>query len=90
MKADSGKVKRRLNIIRGQVEGIIKMVEEDRYCIDISNQIIAVISALKSLNQEVLSAHLSHCVQTGLMSGDEEDMKAKLDEIKDVIKKLSR
>ncbi len=56
------KINKRLNIIEGQVKGIKKMVEEDRYCADILMQIAAVDKALKSLGTEILKSHLSTCV----------------------------
>ena len=62
MKADNKKIKNRLNRIRGQIDGISKMVDEDKYCLDISAQLLAVSSAINSVNQEILSAHLRSCV----------------------------
>lgn len=79
---------RRLNIIKGQVEGIIKMVEEDRYCIDISNQLMAVSSALKSLNTQVLSNHIRTCVNDSFK--DNRGSEEKIEEIISVINKLNK
>ena len=62
MKGDRITTKRLLNTARGQIEGIIKMVEENRYCIDISNQIMACQAILTKVNREVLRAHLENCV----------------------------
>ena len=62
MMADQKKVLRLLKTARGQLDGIIKMVEEDRYCIDISHQVMATEAILNRLNKEILSAHLKHCV----------------------------
>lgn len=90
MHADTGNITRRLKIARGQIDGILKMVEEDRYCIDIANQLMAVVSALKGINRDVLSAHLNHCVTSSLESHDEEQIRAKMDEIKQVINTLSK
>ena len=61
MKADKKKVTRLLKTARGQIDGILKMIDEDRYCIDISNQIMAASSVLQRANKEVLSAHLKSC-----------------------------
>ncbi|MFA5450362.1 MAG: metal-sensing transcriptional repressor [Clostridia bacterium] len=83
MKADKDKVLRRLKTARGQVEGLIKMVEDDRYCIDISNQIMAVQAVLRAVNGEVLKAHLENCVRDAARNGVD-----KIDEVTDIIKKL--
>ena len=65
MMADKQKVSRLLKTARGQIDGILKMIDEDRYCIDISNQIMASQSILKKANGEVLKAHLEHCSEKG-------------------------
>lgn len=63
MQADRQKVLRLLKTARGQLDGIIRMVEEDRYCLEISQQLMAAEAMLNRTNKEVLSAHLKHCVQ---------------------------
>ena len=63
MKADHEKVTRQLKIARGQIDGLLKMVDEDAYCIDVSNQLLATTALLKRVNAMVLSAHLEHCVK---------------------------
>lgn len=90
MHADKAKTIRKLKTVGGQIDGLIKMVEEDRYCIDISNQLMASISILKNINKEVLSAHLSHCVYQALENNDPEDAKEKLSEIEDIVNKLNK
>ena len=84
MKGDRITTKRLLNTARGQIEGIIKMVEENRYCIDISNQIMACQAILKKVNREVLRAHLENCVidACGVQG------KEKINEIAQVLEKL--
>lgn len=86
MKADKTKVNRYLKTAKGQIEGILKMVEEDRYCIDISNQLLAVESLLKKANHEVLKAHMKHCVVQAV----EENKEQKIDEVLSIIDKLSK
>lgn len=76
----------RLNRIEGQVRGIKKMVEEDRYCIDIINQVAAVTSALNGFNKEILSAHIKGCVADDVKNGDGQ----LLDELCTVLHKLMR
>ena len=90
MQADKKKFLRRLRIIEGQVKGVIDMVEEDRYCIDISNQIMAISQALKGVNREVLSAHLHHCVLDSMESKDADRVEEKLEEINQASAKLSK
>lgn len=85
MKADHKQVTKYLNMAKGQLEGILKMVEEDRYCIDISNQLLATTAILKKANKAVLSAHLESCVLETL----NEDGVQKIEEIMSVLNKLS-
>ncbi|MGN0625955.1 MAG: metal-sensing transcriptional repressor [Oscillospiraceae bacterium] len=85
MMADKQKVSRLLKTARGQIDGILKMVEENRYCVDISNQIMAAQSVLKKANGEVLKAHLDHCVKEAIT---ENDAVEKLQEIEKIIEKL--
>lgn len=90
MKADNKKIKNRLNRIRGQIDGISKMVDEDKYCLDISAQLLAVSSAINSVNQEILSAHLRSCVADSLTSNNKEEVNKKIEEIEKIIKRLSK
>ncbi len=90
MHADKANTIRKLKTVGGQIDGLIKMVEDDRYCIDISNQVMASISILKNINKEVLSAHLNHCVYEALKNDDPEDAKEKLAEIEGIINKLNK
>lgn len=63
MMADTKTILRLLKTARGQMDGILKMVEENRYCIDISQQLMATEAILNRANKEILAAHLKHCVQ---------------------------
>lgn len=87
MKADRSTIQNLLKTAKGQMEGIIKMVEEDRYCIDISNQILATQSVLKRANNEILHAHMMQCVKQAMEEGKEEE---KIQEILSIIDKLSK
>ncbi|NLY19506.1 MAG: metal-sensing transcriptional repressor [Clostridiaceae bacterium] len=87
MKADKTKIIRLLKTARGQLDGILKMIDEDRYCIDISNQLMAAQAILKSVNRQVLHAHLENCVQNALCADDVEE---KIREIMMIIDKLSK
>ena len=66
MRADKQTVTRLLKTARGQLDGILAMVENDRYCVDISNQLLATQALLKRVNQEILRAHIRSCVREGL------------------------
>lgn len=90
MKADRELTLKKLKTVRGQIDGLIKMVEDDRYCIDISNQLLASIGILKNINRDVLDAHLKHCVTEAFDSDDSMDKKQKVDEIIKIIDKLSK
>lgn len=81
MQADTQKVTRLLKTARGQIDGILKMVEEDRYCPEISHQISAAEAVLKRVNQEIIRAHLSCCVREAFRSGDETESEAKIEEL---------
>jgi len=87
MKADKVKATRLLKTARGQLDGLLKMVEEDRYCIDISNQLMATIAILRKVNRDVISAHLESCVVDAFESGQERE---KIEEIMGIVEKLQQ
>ncbi|WFR59736.1 metal-sensing transcriptional repressor [Anaerocolumna sp. AGMB13025] len=87
MKADKTKVTRLLKTARGQIDGLLKMVEEDRYCIEVSNQLMATQAILRKVNNEVIHAHLGACVKEGFEQGTEDE---KIEEIVKLIDKLSK
>ena len=89
-KAIKDSCKKRLGRIEGQVRGLSKMVEEDRYCIDIVTQISAVRAALRRVEEEVLKDHVSHCVEHAIASGDKADQRRKITELMDVIGRAER
>lgn len=80
---DNQKIKKYLSIAKGQLEGIIKMVEEDRYCLDVSDQLDATSSLLKKTNNLILKNHIDHCVRNAIEKGDN-------DKIEEVIKALEK
>ncbi len=81
---------KRLHRIEGQVRGIERMVEDDRYCIDILTQISAVTTALESLAFKILDGHVNHCVTGALASGDPEEARRKSQELLDAVHRFSR
>ena len=78
---------KRLNRIEGQARGVAKMVEQDRYCIDVLTQIAAIQSALDALAMQLLANHTKGCVRSAIQSGDGE---AAVDELMNVVKRFGR
>ncbi len=81
---------KRLNRIEGQVRGLARMVEEDRYCIDIVTQIAAVRAALRRAEEEILRDHVAHCVEGAIESGNRTEQRRKITELMDVITRAER
>lgn len=88
--ADHERMTRLLKTARGQIDGILRMVEDDRYCIDISTQLMATESLLARINADVLKAHVEGCVRSAMETGDEGEQDAKLAEIEMIIEKLAK
>ncbi|NLJ99129.1 MAG: metal-sensing transcriptional repressor [Tissierellia bacterium] len=80
------KAAQKLKTVRGQVNGIIKMLEEDRYCVDISTQILSAIALLKKANIDVLNSHIRSCVKDAILEGESQG-EEKIEEIITVIDK---
>ena len=87
---NKGALVNRLHRIEGQVRGIERMVEEDRYCIDILTQISAVNTALESLAFQLLDGHVKHCVAGAFASGDEAEMAQKTTELLEAVQRFAR
>lgn len=81
---------KRLSRIEGQVRGLAKMVDEERYCIDIVTQISAARAALRRVEEEILKDHVSHCVEHAIASGDKADQRQKIAELMSVIGRAER
>ncbi len=75
----------RLNRIEGQVRGIARMIAEDRYCIDVINQVAAVKAALKKVEDAILRDHIEHCVERAITSGNRADQRRKIAELVQVL-----
>jgi DNA-binding FrmR family transcriptional regulator len=80
----------RLARVEGQVRGVARMVEEDRYCIDILNQMQAVKSALKRVEEEILKNHAAHCVAHAIRSGDAKDQAEKFSELVELFSRYGK
>ncbi len=83
-KPNSGRLKS-LNRIEGQERGIARMVEEDRYCIDIVTQISAARAALRRLEEDVLQEHIAHCVEKAITSGNTADQRKVMTELMELL-----
>jgi DNA-binding FrmR family transcriptional regulator len=84
------KLLKRLARAEGQVRGVARMVEEDRYCIDILTQLAAVDTALESVALEILDDHVKHCVVDALASGDEADAETKIQELLAAVRRFAK
>lgn len=78
---------KRLKRIEGQVRGLQKMIDEDRYCVDILMQVKAATAALKKVEGELLKDHVDHCLANAIKSDDIEDRKQKVAELVDLLSK---
>lgn len=87
--AKSSRLKR-LNRIEGQVRGLARMVEEDRYCIDIVTQIAAVRAGLRRVEESVLRDHVDHCVRHAIASGSKAEQEKKVAELMEVLSRSDR
>jgi DNA-binding FrmR family transcriptional regulator len=81
---------RRLHRIEGQVRGLARMVEDDRYCIDIVTQISAVRAALRRSEEEILADHVAHCVEHAIKSGNKREQRRKVSELIEVLGRSDR
>ncbi len=86
MRANREKTARSIRIARGQLDGVLRMIEEDRYCVDISNQLMAAEAILRRVNQDILRAHIRGCVREGLHS---DEPNPKLEEALRLLEKLA-
>ena len=87
---DKDAIVKRLHRVEGQVRGIERMVEDDRYCIDILTQIAAVNTALESLAFKILDEHVRHCVAGAFTSGDEAEASVKTEELLEAVRRFAR
>jgi len=83
-------VLKRLKRIEGQVRGLCRMVEDDRYCIDIITQISAVRAALRRAEEEILADHAAHCVERAIASGNKAEQRRKVTELVEVLSRSDR
>ena len=87
MKAKKDDITHKLKIARGQIDGILQMIDENRYCVDISNQLQATQALLRSANQEILQEHIRNCVREALQTDVENP---KLEEALELLEKMAQ
>lgn len=87
MKTEKDKVIRLLKTAKGQIEGVLKMIDDDRYCIDISNQVMATEAILRKVNRQILHDHLASCVTEAFEKGEQQ---IKIEEIMKIMDKLAK
>ena len=87
MKAKKGDITHKLKIARGQIDGTLQMIDENRYCVDISNQLLATQGLLRSANQEILQEHSRNCVREALQTDVENP---KLEEALELLEKMAQ
>ena len=91
MRADAKTaVMKRLKRIEGQVRGLTRMVEDDRYCIDIITQLSAARAALRRAEEEILADHVAHCVEHAIASGNKTEQRRKVGELIEVLSRSDR
>jgi DNA-binding FrmR family transcriptional regulator len=87
---DKPKLLNRLSRIEGQVRGVARMVEEDRYCIDVLTQLRAIRAALARVESEMLKGHLNHCIESAIVSGDQTEQRKKAGELIELLERGTR
>jgi CsoR family transcriptional regulator, copper-sensing transcriptional repressor len=87
---NKAKLLKRLARAEGQVRGVARMIEEDRYCIDILTQLAAVDTALESVALEILDDHVKHCVAGAIASGDDAEAAVKIDELLAAVRRFAK
>lgn len=90
MHADSDAVRPLVLTARGQVEAVVKMIDDDRYCVDIVHQLLAAESLLRKARLRVLEGHIQGCVCSAIESGDEQERTQKLQEIFTLLEKMNK
>lgn len=90
MTADRESIERLIKTARGQLDGILRMIEENRYCIDVSDQLLATQAILRKANKEIIASHMNCCVRSAFESGNKEEQEKKIDEIMTILDKMAK
>lgn len=87
---DKPKLLNRLKRIEGQVRGVARMIEEERYCLDVLTQLQAVRAALSRVETEMLKGHLGHCIESAIVSGNHAEQRQKASELIELLERAAR
>ena len=90
MQCDCQKVSNLLKTAKGQIDGILKMIDDDRYCVDVMTQIMATQAILKKVNSIILKGHLEHCVNDAFTNGNKEEQQEKISEVIKLLEKMNK
>ena len=90
MRHDKPRLLNRLKRIEGQVRGVARMIEDERYCIDVLTQLQAVRAALARVETEMLKGHLGHCIEDAIVSGDQAEQRRKAGELIELLERAAR
>ena len=90
MQCDCQKVSNLLKTARGQIDGILKMIDDDRYCVDVMTQIMATQAILKKVNSIILEGHLEHCVNDAFTNGNKEEQQEKISGVIKLLEKMNK
>lgn len=85
---NKSKINRLLKTAKGQINGVLKMLEENRKCVEINTQLLATMSILKKVNLEILECHINHCIREAFENGEETEKQAKINEAITMLSKL--
>ena len=89
-RADRAAIERLLKTARGQIDGVLKMMDEGKYCMDIANQVLAAQAILRKANREILKGHMEGCVAAAFTDGDREMQQEKIQEILDLMDSMGK
>jgi DNA-binding FrmR family transcriptional regulator len=87
---DKPQLLNRLNRIAGQVRGVARMVDEERYCLDVLTQLQAVRAAVARVESQLLKGHLAHCIESAILSGDKNEQRNKASELIELLERSAR
>jgi len=89
-RADRAAIERLLKTARGQIDGVLKMMDEGKYCMDVANQVLAAQAVLRKANREILKGHMEGCLASAFAVGDRQEQQEKIQEILDLMDSMGK